>query len=84
MRNYNLVKVIILEESLATSATTLAAMAGTADNATADFKSVWDLFKATRDNEIISALYKGAVGDAKKLADGVQRPSSQDVGHYVV
>jgi hypothetical protein len=38
----------------------------------AEFKTVWDQFKATRDNEIVPAIYKGNVNDAKKLADGIQ------------
>jgi peptidyl-tRNA hydrolase len=37
-----------------------------------DFKAVWDQFKATRDKEIIPAIYKGNVDDAKKFANGVQ------------
>jgi hypothetical protein len=38
----------------------------------ADFKAVWDQFKATRDKEIIPAIYKGNADDAKKIADGIQ------------
>ena len=37
-----------------------------------DFKAVWDQFKATREKEIIPAIYKGNADDAKKIADGVQ------------
>ena len=50
----------------------LAAMSGADAKAAADFKLVWDQFKSTRDNDIIPALYKGSVNDAKKLADGIQ------------
>ena len=38
----------------------------------ADFKAVWDQFKATRDQEIIPAIYRGNADDAKKIADGIQ------------
>src|ERR1700687_84565 len=38
----------------------------------ADFKVVWDQFKATRENEIIPAIYKGNADDAKKIASGIQ------------
>ena len=37
-----------------------------------DFKAVWDQFKATRENEIIPAVYKGNADDAKKIASGIQ------------
>jgi hypothetical protein len=37
-----------------------------------DFKAVWDQFKATRENEIIPAIYKGNADDAKKIANGIQ------------
>ena len=37
-----------------------------------DFKAVWDQFKATREKEIIPAIYKGNADDAKKLANGIQ------------
>ena len=50
----------------------LAAMTGADKAAAADFRLVWDQFKATRDKEIIPALYKGNVNQAKKLADGIQ------------
>ena len=49
----------------------LAAMSGS-DAKVADFKAVWDQFKATRDKDIIPAIYKGNVDDAKKIADSVQ------------
>jgi hypothetical protein len=49
----------------------LAGMSGS-DAKVADFKAVWDQFKATRDKEIIPAIYKGNVDDAKKIADGAQ------------
>lgn len=50
----------------------LAAMAGADAKPAADFRPVWDQFKATRDKEIIPALYKGNVGEARMLADGIQ------------
>ncbi len=50
----------------------LAGMTGANARVAADFKAVWDQFTATRDNEIMPALYKGNVGYAKKIADGVQ------------
>ena len=49
----------------------LAGMSAT-DAKVADFRAVWDQFKATRDKEIIPAIYKGNVDNAKKIADGVQ------------
>jgi hypothetical protein len=50
----------------------LAGMTGSDAKVAADFKAVWDQFKATRDNEIIPAIYSGNAGDAKKIADGIQ------------
>jgi len=50
----------------------LAGMTGAQAKMAADFKAVWDQFTATRDNEIIPALYKGNADDAKKIADSVQ------------
>jgi hypothetical protein len=50
----------------------LAGMTGVNAKVAADFKVVWDQFTATRDKEIIPALYKGNAVDAKKIADGVQ------------
>jgi len=50
----------------------LADMTGTDAKVAVDFKAVWDEFKATRENEIIPAIYKGNANDAKKLVDGVQ------------
>ena len=50
----------------------LAGMSGADAKVGADFKAVWDEFKATRENEIIPAIYKGNANDAKKLADGIQ------------
>ena len=47
-------------------------MTGADTKAAADFKAVWDQFKATRDEEIIPAIYKGNADDAKKIADGIQ------------
>jgi hypothetical protein len=50
----------------------LADMTGADAKVAADFRAVWDQFKATRDKEIIPALDKGNAEDAKKIADGVQ------------
>jgi Skp family chaperone for outer membrane proteins len=50
----------------------LAGMTGANAKAAADFKAVWDQFKATRDNEIIPAIYQGNADAAKKIADGIQ------------
>ena len=48
----------------------LASMTGA--NVAADFKALWGQFKATRDNQIIPAIYKGNAAEAKKIADGIQ------------
>ena len=50
----------------------LAGMTGADAKAAADFKALWDQFKATRDNQIIPAIYKGNAAEAKKIADGIQ------------
>ena len=50
----------------------LAGMTGTDAEVAADFKAVWEQFKATRDKEIIPAIYEGNVDDAKRIADGIQ------------
>ena len=50
----------------------LAGMTGANAKAAADFKALWDQFKATRDNQIIPAIYKGDANEAKKIADGIQ------------
>ncbi len=50
----------------------LASMTGADAKVASNFKAVWDQFKATRENEIIPALYKGNSGDAMKIADGIQ------------
>jgi hypothetical protein len=50
----------------------LASMTGADAKVAADFKTVWDQFTATRDNEIIPAIDKGNFEDAKKTADGIQ------------
>jgi len=50
----------------------LAGMAGADGKLASDFKAVWDQFKATRENEIIPAIYKGSAAEAIKLADGIQ------------
>jgi hypothetical protein len=50
----------------------LAGMVGADAKLASDFKAVWDQFKATRENEIIPAIYKGSAAEAIKLADGIQ------------
>ncbi len=50
----------------------LAGVTGADAKKAADFKAVWDQFKATRDKDIIPAIYKGNAGEAKKIADGIQ------------
>ena len=50
----------------------LAGMTGADAKVAADFKAVWDQFKATRDNEIIPAVYSGNFDEAKKIASGIQ------------
>ena len=50
----------------------LAGMTGAQAKVAADFKAVWDQFKATREKEIIPAIYKGNADDAKKIASGIQ------------
>src|SRR3974377_347754 len=48
----------------------LAAMSGNDAKRAGEFKAVWEQFKATRENEIIPALQKGNVQDAKRFGDG--------------
>ena len=50
----------------------LTSMSGAHAKVAADFKAVWDQFKATREDEIIPAIYKCNVDDARKIADGIQ------------
>ena len=50
----------------------LAGMTGAETKVAADFKAVWDQFKATREKEIIPAIYKGNAAEAKKITDGIQ------------
>jgi hypothetical protein len=50
----------------------LAGMTGADAKVAADFKAVWNQFKATRENEIIPAIYNGNSAEAKKLTDGIQ------------
>jgi len=50
----------------------LAGMTGADAKVAADFKTVWDQFKATREEQMIPAIYKGSTDDAKKIADGIQ------------
>jgi hypothetical protein len=50
----------------------LAGMTGADAKVAADFKAIWDQFKATREKEIIPAIYKGNTDEAKKITDGIQ------------
>ena len=50
----------------------LAGMTGINAKAAADFKTLWDQFRATRDNQILPAIYKGNADEAKRIADGIQ------------
>ena len=50
----------------------LAGMTGAHAKMAADFKAVWDQFKATREKEIVPAIYKGDADDAKKITNGIQ------------
>jgi hypothetical protein len=50
----------------------LAGMTGAGAKAAVDFKALWDQFRATRDNQIIPAIYKGNADEAKRIADGIQ------------
>ena len=47
-------------------------MTGADAKVATDFKVVWDQFKATREKEIIPALYKGNANEARNIADGIQ------------
>jgi hypothetical protein len=50
----------------------LAGMTGADAKRAADFKALWDQFKATREKEIIPAISRGNAEEAKKIADGIQ------------
>ena len=50
----------------------LAGMTGADAKVAADFKTVWEQFKATREKEIIPAIYDGNAVEAKKITDGIQ------------
>ena len=50
----------------------LARMTGANAMVATDFKTVWNQFTATRDNEIIPAIHQGNIDDAKKIANGIQ------------
>jgi len=50
----------------------LGGMTGADAKVAADFKVIWDQFKATREKEIIPAIYKGNADEAKKITDGIQ------------
>lgn len=61
-----------VQEASAKLDSVLAGTTGADAKAAAAFKSVWDQFKATRDKDIIPAIYKGQADEAKKIADGIQ------------
>ena len=61
----------------------LAGMTGANAKVAADFKAVWDQFKATREEEIIPAIYKGNVDDARKMADGIQSERLAKMWHIM-
>ena len=50
----------------------LAGMTGADAKVAADFKTIWDQFKATREKEIIPAIYNGNADEAKKITNGIQ------------
>ena len=50
----------------------LAGMTGADAKVAAEFKAIWDQFKATREREIIPAIYKGDAANARKIANGIQ------------
>ncbi len=50
----------------------------------ADFKAVWDQFNATREKEIILAIYKGNTAEAKKITDGIQYGRLSRVAELIV
>ena len=50
----------------------LAHMSGTQAKVAADFRTVWDKFKTTREKKIIPAIHKGDIAEAKRLANGIQ------------
>ncbi len=50
----------------------LSGMTGADAKVAAEFKTVWDQFKATREEQIIPAIYNGRIDDAKKIADSIQ------------
>jgi hypothetical protein len=50
----------------------LAGMTGADAKVAADLEAVWNEFTATRDNEIIPAIYRGNIDEAKKITDGIQ------------
>ncbi len=61
----------------------LDSMTGADAKMAADFKAVWDQFKATRDQEIIPAIYKGNADDAKRIADGIQLDRLSKMWHIM-
>src|SRR5215471_1546694 len=50
----------------------LAGMTGADARVAGDFKAVWDQFKATREKEIIPAIFNGNAAEAKRITDGIQ------------
>ena len=58
----------------------LAGMTGAQAKVAADFKAVWDQFKATREKEIIPAIYKGNADDEIVIiGDGAHRDDALEV-----
>jgi hypothetical protein len=53
-----------LQEASSKLDSVLAGMTGADAKAAADFKALWEQFKATRDNQIIPAIYKGNAAEA--------------------
>ena len=50
----------------------LGQMSGAQAKMAADFKAVWDQFKATREEKIIPAIRNGDIEEAKRIANGIQ------------
>ena len=61
-----------IEQASARLDSVLAEMTGADAKKAAEFKTVWDQFKAARDKEIIPAIEQGNFADAKRIVDGVQ------------
>ena len=50
----------------------LSELCGPEAKAAAKFRTLWEQFKATRQMQIIPAIYAGRVGQAKQIATGIQ------------